>query len=81
MKERKSNLFVGLKWVGAATGMIGAIMIAMNLPGSGYGFVLFSISAICWTIVGWQLREMSLVLLNLVFLGIDGLGIYRWLLV
>ena len=81
MYIRKEHVFLSLKWLGAVTGMIGAVFIAMNLPGSGYGFIFFSVSAICWIIVGWHLREMSLVWLNVTFLAIDVLGIYRWILV
>jgi len=70
-----------IKWVGAGFGIVGAVLVAMNIPNSGYGFVLFSVSAICWTYIGWKLKELSLVMLNLTFLSIDILGMYRWLIV
>lgn len=70
-----------IKWGGSLLGISAALMIALNLPFSGYGFVLFSVSALCWISVSWQMKEMSLLLLNIAFLGVDLLGIYRWLIV
>jgi len=70
-----------LKWTGTVTGIAGAIWVALNIATSGWGFVLFAISAVFWTIAGWLMREPSLVLLQSVFFAIDILGIYRWLIV
>ena len=69
-----------LKWIGTATGILGALWIASNIPTSGWGYVLFTLSSICWTLAGGRMRELSLVLLHSVFLVIN-LGIYRWLIV
>lgn len=35
-----------LKWIGAATGIAGATMIAANPPISGWGIVLFLVSSV-----------------------------------
>jgi len=70
-----------LKWTGTSTGIVGAIWVALNIATSGWGFVLFAISAACWTIAGWMMREPSLALLQLGFFAVDILGIYRWLIV
>lgn len=70
-----------LKWVGTSTGIAGAIWVALNIATSGWGFVLFAISATSWTIAGWIMREPSLVLLQFGFFVVDILGIYRWLIV
>ena len=70
----------GLKWTGTATGIAGALWIALNIATSGRGFSLFAISATCWTVAGRMMREPSLVLLHGVFLAINLLGIYRWLI-
>lgn len=69
-----------LKWTGTSTGIAGAIWVALNVATSGWGFVLFAISAFLWAIAGWFMREPSLVLLQSVFFVIDTLGIYRWLI-
>ena len=70
-----------LKWLGTATGIAGATIIALNLPLSGWGFVLFLILPVSWTIAGLRMRENSLVVLQGAFTAINLLGIYRWLIV
>ena len=47
----------------------------------GIGFVLFTVSSSLWTYAGWAHREMSLVVLQGVFLVIDVVGVYNWLVV
>ena len=66
------------KWVGTISGIAGACLLAANVEVSGFGFVLFLVSAIFWIVAGWMMKEMSLVSLNITFLIIDGFGIYRW---
>lgn len=56
-------------------------MLAFNIPISGWGWVLFAVSALAWTIAGLVMREYSLVMLQGGFLAVDLIGIYRWLLV
>ena len=68
-----------LKWIGTASGAMGALLIALNLPESGWAFVLFLISSIAWLIAGVVMRDRALWMLNLVYVGIDTLGIVRWL--
>ncbi len=73
-------LLTTLKWIGTITGLVGALILAVNLPLSGWGWVLFAASALAWTIAGIVMREYSLVLLQGGFFIVDLLGIYRWLL-
>jgi hypothetical protein len=75
------NSLATLKWVGTAFGIAGAVIIALNLPFSGWGFCLFLGSSFAWTVVGVRMRENSLVALNSVFTVINLLGVYRWLIV
>jgi len=65
-----------LKWTGTVTGIVGATVIALNLPLSGWGFVLFLISSVSWTVAGLRMRENSLVVLQAAFTAINLLGIY-----
>lgn len=67
------------KWVGAAAGVSGAILVALNLGLVVYEFGLFLISSLLWSGVGWLQREMSLVVLQGAFTVINIVGIYRWL--
>jgi hypothetical protein len=69
-----------LKWTGTSTGIVGALMVAANIPASGWGFALFLLSSLSWSAAGLVMREPSLVALNLAFTAINILGIVRWLL-
>ena len=79
--RRHHRYLTPLKWVGTGTGVAGAILIALNIGAVGIGFVLFTISSSLWTYAGWAHREMSLVVLQGVFLVIDVVGVYNWLVV
>ena len=68
------------KWIGTIFGVVGAALIALNIAVSGWGFVLFLVSSVSWTVAGVMMRENSLILLNVVFTAINLLGIYRWLI-
>lgn len=70
----------GLKWLGTATGLAGALVLALNLPVSGWGWVLFVVSSTSWTVAGALMREPSLVLLQGGFLAVDLVGVWRWLI-
>ncbi len=70
-----------LKCIGTGTGVAGAILIALNIGAVGIGFVLFTVSWSLWAFAGWMHREMSLVVLQGVFLVIDVVGVYNCLLV
>ncbi len=69
-----------LKWLGTAAGILGALLVAANIPSSGWGFVLFLVSSLSWSAAGLLMREPSLVALNVTFVAINILGIVRWLL-
>jgi hypothetical protein len=67
------------KWIGTGAGVSGAIMIALNLGLVIYGFWLFLISSLLWSVIGWLQREISLVVLQGIFTIINVIAIYRWL--
>ena len=46
------------KWTGTLAGIAGAILIALNLDVSGYGFLLFLASSLLWCAAG-TLRSNS----------------------
>jgi hypothetical protein len=69
----------GVKRFGSACGIAGATMIALNLGLVIYGFGLFLVSSLLWSVIGWLQREMSLVVLQGTFMIINIVGIYRWL--
>ena len=67
------------KWVGTIAGVAGAIVIALSLGFVIYGFYLYLISSVLWSVAGWVQREVSLFVLQSAFTAINVLGIYRWL--
>ena len=70
-----------LKWTGTSTGVAGALLVALNIPQSGYGFILFLVSSLTWFAAGWRMKEPSLMVLQGVFTGVNILGIWRWLVI
>jgi hypothetical protein len=75
-----ARLLSALKWFGTVTGIVGAAILALNIPISGWGWVLFALSSVCWTAAGLIMREWSLALLQGGFLAVDLVGIWRWLI-
>lgn len=72
-------MLTALKWIGTGSGALGALLIALNIPESGWAFAFFLVSSVAWWVAGVQMRDRALWMLNLVFIGIDTLGIVRWL--
>jgi hypothetical protein len=79
--RRNIRYLTPVKWIGTATGIAGALLVALNIGAVGLGFVLFAISSSLWAFAGWVHREMSIFLLQAVFLIIDAVGIYNWLVI
>ncbi len=75
-----TRAFAGLKWLGTVTGVLGALVLALHIPVSGWGWVLFLISSVSWTAAGIAMRDMSLVVLQGTFVAVDMLGVWRWLI-
>lgn len=69
------------KWIGTLSGIAGAILVALNMEVSGYGFLLFLASSLLWCAAGVAQRDDSLILLQATFVVINIIGIYRWLVV
>jgi len=74
----RSFWLISAKWIGTATGVTGAILIALNMDVVVYGFTLFLLSSLLWAWVGWMHRETSLVVLQSAFTIINVVGLFRW---
>ena len=64
--------------IGAVCGVAGAVLVSLNIPQSKYGFVLFLVSSILLGVVSWQRKMRYLLTMQIVFLGINVIGIVRW---
>ncbi len=49
--HEKNGRVAGAKWIGTGAGVSGAIMIALNLGLVIYGFGLFLISSLLWSVI------------------------------
>ena len=61
--------------------MIAAMMTAANLGArvTGWGFVVFTIGSVCWSLVGLGSGQMNLLATNVFLTAVNLVGIWRWL--
>jgi len=68
-----------LGWIGSALGLLGAALLAINLPISGYGWIAFLASNVAWIIYGLRTKTTSLLVMQIGFTITSVVGMYRWL--
>lgn len=68
-----------LEWTGAALGLAGAGLLALNLRVSGYGWLFFLASNAAWIAYGLKMSAYGLVAMQAGFTATSLLGAYRWL--
>ncbi len=68
-------------WTATIATMIAAMMTASNLGPrvTGWGFVVFSVSSVCWTTLGYATEQTALVATNGFLMITNIVGIWRWL--
>jgi len=68
-------------WIASIATMIAAMMTASNLGArvTGWGFAVFLIGSICWTIVAAVTGQHYLLWSNLFLTLVNVVGIWRWL--
>jgi hypothetical protein len=61
--------------------MIAAMMTAANLGAriTGWGFVVFTVGSVCWSVVGIGAGQTNLVATNIFLTLVNLIGIWRWL--
>jgi uncharacterized membrane protein len=71
-----------IQWTATLTGIVAAIMVAGKFGEriSGWGFLIFTISAIGWILFACLKGEPPLAIQNVVLLLIDLFGVYRHLI-
>jgi len=70
-----------MEWSGATIAVIAAVMLALNVAISPWAFVLYFISSLILSLWGWYSGAYAIALQNVIFIGINALGIYRWLII
>jgi hypothetical protein len=68
-------------WIAPVATMIAAMMTAANLGArvTGWGFIIFTIGSVGWSIVGLTTGQQNLVLTNGFLTIVNLVGIWRWL--
>ena len=68
-------------WIAPIATMIAAMMTAANLGArvTGWGFVVFTLGSVCWSIVGLSTGQTNLVATNVFLTLVNFVGIWRWL--
>jgi len=68
-------------WVAPAATMVAATMTAANLGAriTGWGFVVFAVGSVAWTIVAIATQQGNLLWTNAFLLLVNVVGVWRWL--
>ena len=66
---------------GANTGIIGAILLALNISISAYGYLFFLISSVSLAYWGQLNNYKHQRKMQIVFTVVNSVGLYRWLVV
>jgi hypothetical protein len=71
----------GAEWAGAFFGVLGALLVALQVRASGFGFLAYAMSSVCFMAFAIAGRHWGILAMNCIFLVLALLGFYRWLLV
>ena len=68
-------------WIAPIATMMAAMMTAANLGArvTGWGFVVFTVGSISWSIVGFASGQTNLIATNLFLTLVNVVGVWRWL--
>ena len=71
-----------LNWFATGTTIAAAALLSVNLGRlpNGIAFIIFTISSVAWIAAGLLDKEASITTQNIVLLGINLIGIWRWLI-
>lgn len=71
-----------LEWSATLTGILAAITVSLNIGArlTGIGFIVFTVSSICWIGAALLTKEPPLAIQNGVLFIINCVGIYRYLI-
>jgi len=68
------------EYLGAAFGIVGAILVSINTDISQYGFICFFISSVLLIALSIRKGLHGLLMMQVLFAFINMFGIYRWML-
>lgn len=73
-----SRLLVAVGWIGSALGLAGSLVLALNAPYSGYGFLAYLGSNFAWFYHGVKTRTWALVVMQVGFTATSLVGLRNW---
>lgn len=76
--KKNNDKYTLVDWVGAVSGIMGAIIIASNIGVNWIGYVVFLVSSVCYSYLGWKVNRKGLMTMNLLFIVINIIGLIRW---
>jgi hypothetical protein len=70
-----------ISWFATIATIVAALMTASNLGSrvTGYGFVVFTLGALCWIATAALTHQPALLWTNIVLFVVDLFGVWRWL--
>lgn len=80
MKTTENKLNLSLEWAGTVMAVSAAVLLAINIPISGWAYVFYLLSSLLLTWWGFRKRAYGIAMQNVVFIAINIIGIYRWLI-
>lgn len=69
-----------IKWGAVAINILSALLLAINIGISKYGYIGFLMASIVLAVIALQQRDQQYFTLNLVFSLINIAGVARWVL-
>lgn len=68
-----------IDWIATAFSLIGAIYTAIGRPRyMPHALTAYILGSICWAAYAYNTDQISLLVLNIVFIVIEGYAIHRW---
>ena len=69
-----------IRWFAAISGMIAATLVSLDWGKRDTGWAMVRLSAVAWITGAALMKDWALGTQNVVLLGIDLLGVYRYLI-
>jgi len=69
-----------VEWTGSLVGASGAMLLALNLPISGYAWLFMLASNVAWITYAIFNRIGSILFMQVIYTITSIVGIYRWLM-
>jgi hypothetical protein len=79
--ENRNDLAKKLQWSSSACAVAGGVILASNTSASGYGFIFLALSSSQLLVASIQTKNQSMIVYaGSLFVFVDCLGIFRWLI-